>query len=267
MLIRPATVGLIGVSGRVRRDPYSYVNAETRSVVDAMDVAPSVARKALIDTLISGLKTDGLFSGMDFLHIEASHNSQAGLLNYKDPNTFKLVESGTGTWTTDRGWAGNGVDGRLTTGAAPASLPNFLQDSGTIFMWSRTAAAMASPSMGLAANATLQLHPRFTSDTYVYRVNQSTNVTTANTDGSGFYSASRTGSGVTQGYKNGVALGTAGAIASTGRSANSIVLGGNQTAYVTTQIAISGAMRGTDATDNANLYARLNTFMSAIGAA
>ena len=266
-LIR-SPLGAIARAGTGEAVGYPYVNSEARALVVAMSVKPNDTRKALIDALITGLKADGLWTILDALYLLAAHDAQAGKLNWKAPGTYTLAESGTGTWTTDRDWAGNGVDGRLTTGAAPASLTNFLQDNASAFVWSRTAAASAANALGLAANANVQLNPRSTvGDVFAHRINDITGANIANASGLGFYVSCRTGATATQGYKNGAAFGSAGAATTTARSANNIVLGGHQATYATTAIAAAGLGAGMDATQNANLYARLNTFMSAIGAA
>lgn len=262
--------GMIGVGVSI---PETAVTSGISPFSDAanalfarMTTPPSDARRVLINALIVGLQTDGLWNLLDALYLTAAANTQAGTLNWKS-SSYTLTESGTGTWTVDRGWAGDGISGRLSTGVAPASLTNLLQDSATAFVWSRTAAQSANPCLGLSANQTFQLNPRSTGDSFNYRINQSTTTNAATADGSGLFSASRTGASATQSYRNGAALGAAGAIASAARSANAIVLGGNVATYATTQIAAAGFGAGLDATQNANLYTRLNTYLTAIGAA
>lgn len=241
--------------------------AETENLVGAMSVKPNAARKNLIDDLIRGLKTDGIWGRLDAFWVLAAHDSQAGRLNWKTPGTFTLTESGTGTWTTDRGWAGNGTDGVLSSGLAPSACTLLTQNDGSAFAWSRSSAQSSAAFFGTTTGAGLLIQPRNASDLYGYRVNQSTSTTTANADGTGLYAATRTGANATQGYKNGAAIGSAGAVASATRSAVVLGFGRVNNLYTTVQAAAGGIGASLDSTQQGNLYTRLNTFMTAIGAA
>lgn len=235
----------------------------------AMTTQPTTARMALINTLIAGLKTDDLWTRFDLFYVLAAHDSQAGRLNWKSPGTYTLSENGTGTWTTDRDWAGNGTDGWLGAGVAPSALTQFQQNSAVAFTWSRTVAQSAVPVFGIGTGTSFHVHPRNTSDQFAYRINQATTTTTANTDGSGLFAVSRTGASATQGYRNGAALGSAGSVASVAPSSTvvGISIGRNNSTYSSVACAAAGVGSALDATQQANLYTRLNTFMTAIGAA
>ena len=64
-----------------------------------MSVQPTNARKALIDALITSLKSAGVWAKLDVLWIPAAHDSQAGRLNWKSPGTFTLAEVSSPTFT------------------------------------------------------------------------------------------------------------------------------------------------------------------------
>lgn len=255
----------LSVSGEPA-DGADYDNATT-ALVAAMTTRPSEARIALIDALIAGLKTDGIWDRLEAFWITAAHDSQAGRLNWKNPGTFTLTENGTGTWTTDRGYAGNGTDGYLNSGLAPNACTLLQQNDASAFAWSRTAAQSAVACFGTITGTGVLVQPRNTSDLFGYRLNQATSTTTANADGTGLYAVSRTGASATQGYKNGAALGSAGSVASATRNANALGIGRNNSLYTTIQVAAAGIGASLDATGHANLNTRLNTFMTAIGAA
>lgn len=248
----------------------SGVHTAAAALFGAMTTQPDAARKVLIEALIAGLIADGLWSRLEAFWITAAHDSQAGRLNWKTPGTFTLTENGTaggGTWTTDRGWAGNGTDGYLSSGLAPNACTLLTQNDALAFAWSRSTAQSAVACFGTITGAGVIVQPRNTSDLFGYRLNQTTSTTTANADGTGLYAVSRTGASATQGYKNGAALGSAGSVASATRNANALGIGRVNSTYTTVEVSVAGVGASLDATGQANLHTRLNTFMTAIGAA
>lgn len=264
MVIRSPVGSLVRASVR---STVSGVHTAAAALFGAMTTQPDAARKVLIEAMIAGLIADGVWPRLEAFWITAAHASQAGRLNWKTPSTFTLTENGTGTWTTDRGYAGNGTDGYLSSGLSPNACTLFTQNDGAVFAWSRTAAQSAVACFGTITGAGVLIQPRNASDVYGYRVNQGSSTTTANADGTGFYAATRTDASTTQGYKNGAAIGSAGSVASTSRSAQSLGIGRANSAYTTVQVAAAGIGASLDATQQANLYTRLNTYMTAIGAA
>ncbi|MBD3762474.1 hypothetical protein [Rhizorhabdus sp.] len=94
----------------------------------AMSSQPSRARKKLINKMIAGLKADGLWAKISWLSLLASHDSQSGRLNAKDP-TKSFTVNGTTTFTADRGFAGDGSTGYLDAGETPQAAGLFGQDS------------------------------------------------------------------------------------------------------------------------------------------
>ena len=83
--------------------------AETRRLTAAMTVQPSAARRGLINSTIARLKTAGLWAKLDALYMMASHAEQAGRLNWKVPGTWTLGAFNSPVFSTDRGFAGDGV--------------------------------------------------------------------------------------------------------------------------------------------------------------
>lgn len=78
-----------------------------------MAVQPTAARKVVLNTFVTTLKSAGVWQKLDLLYVLAAHDAQAGRLNWIAPQTFPLVQSGTVTFTTDQGFTGNATDGRL----------------------------------------------------------------------------------------------------------------------------------------------------------
>lgn len=257
------------ITGALVGSPWPYVNAEARALVAAMTSPPPDLVKVLIDGLITGLKTDGLWDLFDVLWVTALQDSQAARLNWKSPSTFTLGEVSSPTFTAYRGYTGDGVASYLTTGYTPSTNGvNYVRDSATLAAWSRTAGQVASPIIGISTGNTARIIPRNASDNAVFTINNTTSVNRANTDGSGLFSASRTGSAVQQLYRNGATLGAVDTGASTiTPNAQFNLLRSGTTAFSSAQIAFAAAGAGLTAGQHANLYTRLNTFMVGVGAA
>lgn len=78
--------------------------------------------KTNYDTLICGLETDGVgcSNTLDVLYILAAPDSATYLLNICS-SSFTLTANGTGTFTANQGYAGNGSTGFLNTGYVASS--------------------------------------------------------------------------------------------------------------------------------------------------
>lgn len=97
----------------------AYANSETSTLLAAMSVQPSAARALLYDNLITSLKSSSVWNLIDALWVMASHDSQAALLNWKNPaaNTMTLINSPT--FTTDEGFTTNGTTSGINTNWSP----------------------------------------------------------------------------------------------------------------------------------------------------
>lgn len=97
------------------------MEAESVTLFASMSVAPDSARKVIINTLIKALKDAGVWTKMDALWVLAAHDEQAGRLNWKDPGNFTITVVNSWTFTTDRGFAGDGISGAGDTGFVVAT--------------------------------------------------------------------------------------------------------------------------------------------------
>lgn len=89
----------------------------TATYVAAMTAQPDPVRRNLINDLIVGLKADGDWTKLTWLSLIAAHASQAGRLNAVNPDQA-LIEVNGPTFTTDRGYTGNGSTSYLDAGRA-----------------------------------------------------------------------------------------------------------------------------------------------------
>jgi hypothetical protein len=119
--------------------------AETTTLLAAMSSQPDATRTTAINTLIAALKTAGIWAKLDVLYILAAHDAQAARLNWKTPASFTATAVNTPTFTTDRGYNGNGSTSYLTTGFTPSThATQMTQNSASVFAWNRTARAGAT---------------------------------------------------------------------------------------------------------------------------
>lgn len=79
--------------------------------------APSAAQQTLQNTLVTDLKTAGVWDKLDALYIMANDGSREfGSLNWASPSTFALSEVNSLTFTSNQGFRGNGTSSTLDTG-------------------------------------------------------------------------------------------------------------------------------------------------------
>lgn len=144
MLLVPGRIGRIG---RTQREltPYIFTNPEAWSLVARFSVEPTSARKVLIDTLIGSLKTAGVWSKLDAFYMLAAADAQSSLLNWVS-TSYNLTLVSAPTFTSDRGYAGDGVDDYLTTGFNPTTAvgAKFLRDSAAMYSYVNTSIAAAN---------------------------------------------------------------------------------------------------------------------------
>ena len=229
----------------------------------AMTTQPDLARKALISVLISGLKADGVWSKIGWLSLLASHDAQAARLNAKDPTqAFSVV--GSPSFTADRGYrdaAGSGsnyLDSGVTLGSSGLASQNSL----FVASWLRSDGSASW--RGAVGTHTTPLAYIISSDSVLYGSAGDGGNLTYSTSPQGFAVISRTDSATKKLYKNGVlvASDTSGTISLTTGNMRAL-----STAFGTDgthMVAAWGA--GLSATDVSNLYNRLNTYLTAIGA-
>lgn len=245
-------------------------DTDTIALLGTMSVQPTATRAGLIDALIAGLKTDGVWSLLDLFYVLAAHDAQAARLNWLNPATFACAEVNSPTFTADQGYAGNGANSYLNTTFVPStSATKAAQNSATIFSWSRTSAVTAGGGMIGPGTGTfaMNLVPRNTGDLFAYRINQTTTTSVANTDGSGLFAASRSGASATQSYRNGSTIGSAGSVASAALPSVALNIGRVGGGFSSVQVAAAGLGANLNGTQHAALNTRLNTYMTAIGAA
>jgi hypothetical protein len=257
----------------------------------AMTVQPDATRKGLYSDLIAGLKTDGVWTLLDWLVIPAAHDRQAGRLNLKQL-TKSLTEfggtlDGTGAspnmlWTTDRGFQ-NGIatsanTNGLTVEALNTAGNNLTNINVHVSAWINN---FDFQNFGGIWITTTPYNHEMGQDSatkrFGYRINDSTFAYSA-TDATasnffGFWCANRTGTNTRKlfhGSSVAVANDSAANISSTSATlkllASDIGINMDQPHH-TTRLAAFSMGQGLTDPQEAALYARINTFLTAVGGA
>jgi hypothetical protein len=251
---------------------------ETIALRTAMSVKPTGPRLGLYNELIHDLKIAGVWAKLDALYLLAAHDAQAARLNIRDPGSFDLTAVSSPTFTTDRGYAGDGSTSYLDPDFVPSvALGQFAQDSCHLGVWSRTDSAANVVDIGGRFDGSTRqsfIQIRTGVDQMAGRLNQ--NAASLNTAGSissvGHFLRTRTGAAASDNYKAGVAFGSTANTASTGLTDRKILIGALQNGasvalHSARQYAAAHIGGGLTSQDAAALYAALHAYLAAVGAA
>lgn len=253
---------------------------EALALFGRMSSAPTAERAALINALIRSLKTDGVWAKLDALYLLAAADAQAARLNWCGAN-YNISAVNGPSFTTDRGYTGNGSSAYLETGFNPntASGAKYSRDSAHIALWDRTnrAASSTSIEMGLLNGISFQTHinARWTGNIGLSRVNQAVSgqLGPSVASSSGCYIATRTGSGAQALYKDGNLLvsNTTASVALSLANDSFVILaakpaGGSPSSNTSDQLAYASIGGGLADADQLALYGAINTYLTAIGA-
>lgn len=261
--------------GQILGDGGGYL-PEALALFSRFSTPPTAARKTLINNLIKSLKAGGVWSKLDAFYVMAAETEQAGQRNWiKDAHNLSPVNSPT--FTTDRGYDFNGTTQYLSTQYTPSTeAVQYALDSASMFLWGTENVASDGTSMGVGTGGGFSvLTPRRASgDTYIAAVNASgiTGGTVGTvTDSRGLTHLDRSGASLTTVFKNGASATTT-TVASSGLPNQPIFIGardtdGSPNLYDTRAQAAAGIGASLGSTAAAALYAALNTYLTAVGAA
>lgn len=170
-------------------------------------------RQTLVNTLIVGLKADGVFTGMDgiFVHAFADENQNEGLVSLVNPATVVAVpHANGGTFTLDaNGWTGDGTKSYLASSLTPGVL-NFTTGNamfGSAILNNRTTFSPAISFGSFNSVTEILLIPLGDSSNVVtFELNGSTYPHPVNTSAKGFWVVSRSSGSIINLYQNAVGL-------------------------------------------------------------
>ncbi len=243
----------------------------------------SSGRRDTVDTLISGLQTDGVWTKLDRLWILAAENTQSALTDMV--GLVLATANGSPTFTTDRGYTGQDTSGAGTTTTvfintgfnAVTAGGNYTQNSSHQSAWSVGDAANALGGNSLTGwvgvnYQTLEVWNN--SDNTVYgRINQAGGgAAGVGTSHVGHWLMNRSGATATQVYKNASSLASPNDASTTLDSLSAYILCHNNSSSPgvgtwgnTQQTAMASFGGSLSSTDTTNFYNRLRTYMTAVG--
>ena len=117
---------------------------QSRLIFSAFTSAPSYQRKLLINKTVASLIASGIWNKLDALGFMAAADSQAARINWIAPGTYTLVAQNSPTFTTDRGYMGDGSSAYLKTGVDPSTTAKFQQNSGSFGLYARQVDTLGS---------------------------------------------------------------------------------------------------------------------------
>ena len=231
----------------------------------------SAGRKALVDALISSLKTDGVFYKLDYCWLYAAENAKSALIDIRGGVTASPI--GGPVFTADRGYL-TSASAYINTNVVPISVDNYKIDTGLLAEWIETAttsnSAILCGNLG-SKNSYLWSNA---SGNYGVAINDNSgsalDSTTPKT-GTGLLTGSRTASNALALYLNGVSI-VSGSNASADPFAFANFVGGRNNngaidapAPHRSAALIVGA--GLNATEQLALFNHVRTYMTAVGVA
>jgi hypothetical protein len=252
--------------------------AEAAKLFARFTTAPTGARKTLINNLIRSLKQAGIWSKLDAFYVMAAADAQAAQRNWI-ADAYNLTPTNSPTFTADQGYQGNGTSSYLATGFTPSSAPSpkLVQNSASLGVWSRTNIAENAVDIGAKGSnpgtqdSTIMI--RNSSNQFLNRLNiiAGGGYSPANASSVGLFVAVRPDASNLIDYVNGAVIGT-GAVASAVVATIEFNIGvrndnGTFNAYSTKQYAAALIGSSLSAAENSALYAALNTYLTAVGAA
>jgi len=243
--------------------------AEASALFARFTTPPDATRKGVINTLVKALKDFGIWAKLDALYLMAAADSQAARQNWI-ADQYNLTAVSGPTFAADRGYTGDAAAAYLDTGFNPATAtsPKYLLNSASLAFWCRTNTIITGYEVGNAS--TTQLSARSASANTVRGRLSDASLSNWGTvaDALGLTAINRSASNARQVYRGGSSIGTDTGASTAVTSANLVFLSaGTAAGFGNRQVAF-GALGGSlDATEHANLYAAVNTYLTAIGAA
>lgn len=229
--------------------------AEATALFARFSTDPGSTRKSAIDTCIASLKSAGVWAKLEGLWVFAAHEEASALLNWVS-TSHNMAKVSSPTFTTDQGFTGDSSN-HLSPGDNISTYTLFTQNSAHLSVWTRGTGTNGEASVEIGGSS---IYPRYIDDNVYVRVNDfspSSNIASVAT-AAGFIVGNRSGSTDREAYKNGVSLGTYGAVLSAAPSSVPNWGKGQQ---------ISAASIGSslNSTEQLDFYNAMNTLKTAIG--
>lgn len=260
----------VGLGGRASGPAGPVYDSASDAIIAAFTTPPTTARATLIRDTTRSLVQAGVWDKLDFLHVYAANDSQAALINWKNPGTYNGTLVNSPTFAANIGFTGvatSYIDSAFTPASSPS--PKYTLANASAFAWGLKTATDGSGILGEAGVGAIGFYPREPTGggTIFVRLNVANISGGLTSDGAGFLHASRTNvaGGTVKIYKNGVTLANVTSSVPTANPSTSLrALSIGGISYIG-GCAAAGA--GSDMTDaeNTALYNALRTYMTGVG--
>jgi hypothetical protein len=242
-------------------------DTDTASYIASMDVKPSAARSTLLDSLIDGLKTDGLWPKLDWLALFAAHAEQAGRVNVKYPWKAISASFGTMTFTVDRGQASDSTGALWTNEKLVGTAGNvYAQNSAFVMTYINSSSGATTNEAANGNDNTMLIQAGINGGNELHNLNDANATTIVSTGKNGGRIISRTSSSNFAVYKNGALVSTLTAASKAYVSGSAQFFRGSSGNASHSQQAAVALGSGLSATDASNLHNRVLAYLTAIGA-
>lgn len=244
------------------------------AVIDAFATAPSGAQIANINTLVTSLKSAGVWPLLDVFYVFAAHDAQAALVNWVKPGASNAGVTGSATFQAFAGFLGDGATGYVTTNFNPTiSGATFTLNSAHIAAWSLTLTGTATSTERLIGDLSsgtvsrVKIEPWTTGNKFSGLVNGSATASVSGSTTQGAFLVNRSGSASVQFYVNGSATGTTTDISTSLLNDTITILhDGFSGAFATLLVASMSGGGSLTPTQVAALYAAEHAYMLSVGA-
>lgn len=273
--IHPNAVGHAKISELIKASigvPASPYDVGTLGYINQFTIAPSSSWVGTIDAMIKGMRSDGDWANIDAMGWFAVENQANAPIYLKSNTTTKHTEIGSPTFTTNRGYTGNGTNSYEKTGFIPSSSKiNATQNSWTIGVYcatNLTSANVIDLGAGDVSKAIASYTKWGDGKTYSNMNDFSAASVTTATDAGALTMIQRTASNNINFYRRGVLLGNTTTV-SVGIPTVEFYVGANNnngTAANFSNRLISLWFTGTGTINAANIYSRIQTALTALGA-
>lgn len=235
------------------------------ALIARMSVAPTSGRAAEVYALISALMTAGVWARLDLLCVLAAHDSQAACLNWVGPS-YNLSAYNSPTFTTDRGFTGDGVAAYLeAAGYNPgAGGVNHALNNAAMGVWVRTPSSVGGIDV-FTGNGRLSRRDT-AGDDYHYRINDGTSTYGPGGSSAGLFAVDRPDAATKRRFLGGVATGDF-AVASVANAAYLRLFSTGTGSFSNAEVAAVFAGASLTTVHHAALYAAVHAYLVTLGAA
>lgn len=237
---------------------------------------PSQSRIELMNSLITDLKSLGIWDKLDCIWIMAAETEQQACKNLKR-NKFNLIPVNSITFTINKGYKGNGSNMYLKTGTAPAHQLSYSLNSASFGLYCNTNynETASSVDMGCAETTVSSrysmLYIRWSNQLYTSINDNGSTPNYANSNSIGMFAIDRHSSSQYKVYRNGVSIGTA-SIPSSGLGEFAFTIGarnfnGTIDRFCNKQYAFAFVGSSLSASEHSSFYNLVYNYLTQIGGA